>query len=126
MYFYKMNLYIFVKYSFIFLNYFFVAPIFCVWIIAKFIWEPLCLRYEREKMPPLPYELKYPFIHDEIIHDNSGAALLNTLILENTPEGLILLRYNQEDNIFEYWTNGRIQYRKFRNGGETICANVSL
>ena len=41
--------------------------------------------------------------------------MLNTLILENTPEGLILLRYNQEDNIFEYWTNGRIQYRNLEN-----------
>jgi hypothetical protein len=31
----------------------------------------------------------------------------NICIIENTPNGLVLLKYNDEDEIWEYWTNNK-------------------
>ena len=83
------------------------------WIVAKCIWMPFtnkCIE-QIKKLPPLPYEYKYPFIHDAIIQDNSGTILEHTMVLEHTPQGWVLLRYNEDQRAFDYWCDADVQYR---------------
>ena len=79
--------------------------------VAKFIWLPFKKKCEKQHLPPLPYENRYPFVNDERITDNSGCDLFNTLIMDYTPQGNVLLRYNDHENTFDYWADDNIQYR---------------
>ena len=79
--------------------------------VAKFIWIPFKKKCEQQHLPPMPYENRYPFITDERITDNSGCDLFNTLIMDHTPQGNVLMRYNNDDKIFDYWADDNIQYR---------------
>ncbi len=84
------------------------AILLSTWIVALFIWSPAVKKYEKQEMDPVLYENLYPFHHDDIIMDNSGQVLSNTMIFENTPQGYVLFRFNKEENTFEYWSNGAI------------------
>ena len=79
--------------------------------VAKFIWIPFKKKCEQQHLPPMPYENRYPFITDERITDNSGCDLFNTLIMDHTPQGNVLMRYNDDDKTFDYWADDNIQYR---------------
>lgn len=89
------------------------ATLVSAWIVAKFIWAPYVLKCEKDAkdMPPLLYSLRYPFIHDKLVTDNSGQILEHALVLENTEQGHILMKYNEKGDIFEYWADDNIQYK---------------
>ena len=80
-------------------------------LVAKFIWIPLKKKCEQQRLPPMPYENRYPFITDERIIDNSGCDLFNTLIMDHSPQGNVLMRYNDDEKTFDYWADDNIQYR---------------
>ena len=84
------------------------------WIVAKYIFDPMIKEYESkfEEMVkllhiPVPYEEKYG------IKDISGNKLtkLNNVVIDTTPEGNVAMRYNSEEEAFEYWANKNISYR---------------
>lgn len=79
--------------------------------IAKFVWLPFKKKCEAQHLPPMPYENRYPFLTDERVIDNSGCDLFNTLIMDHTPQGNVLMRYNNDDETFDYWADDNIQYR---------------
>ena len=89
------------------------------WIVAKFIWEPMVKKSieQTKSLPPLPYEQRYPFIYDETIQDNSGNILVSAMVLEHTPQGCVLLQYNEDQRAFDYWADAEVQYKYL----ETVC-----
>ena len=41
----------------------------------------------------------------------SGAVLEGTLVVDETPQGLVILTYDPKQNEFNYWSDRNIQYR---------------
>ena len=80
-------------------------------IVSKFIYLPFKKKCKLQLLPPMPYENRYPFITDERITDNSGCDLFNTLIMDHTPQGNVLMRYNNDEKTFDYWADDNTQYR---------------
>lgn len=85
------------------------------WIISKFIYEPMkqrCREDDKEWMKFLeankkiiPYEENFP------LKDNSGGIVnLHNLIMDETPDGIVIMRYNKEAESFEYWADKTIKY----------------
>lgn len=84
------------------------------WIIAKYIFKPMMLEYESRfdelvellHVPPL-YEEKYP------VKDISGndVTKLHNIVVEDTPQGNVAMRYNKDTEAFEYWSDKNINYK---------------
>jgi len=68
-------------------------------------------RGKKFRLPLLPYEFKYPFKTDTPITDMSGAVLEGTMVVDETPQGLVILTFNPNINEFQYWSDSDIQYR---------------
>lgn len=103
------------------------------WFISKYIYVPMCrsLRdteedderdYQLYLMKQQPYEFKYP-IHEkqyqeyiEQIKENEDSEenekqQMNTYVMECTPEGTVILNYDEEHEHFRYWSNKTIPYK---------------
>jgi hypothetical protein len=83
-------------------------------IVSKFIWLPWT-----EKLNSLP-EYEIPYINQDIItdedienlNDNKDYTnLKEKRIIEETPNGNIFLRYNHENEGFEYWCDKKLSYK---------------
>jgi hypothetical protein len=86
-------------------------------IVTKCIWEPM--EKERQKQLKLykaahiawkkrerPYETKYP-----VLNHSENKPKMNNIIIEKTPDGHVAMRYNAEENGFEYWSDKAILYK---------------
>jgi len=82
-----------------------------VWCVARCVWKPMVDRGKKICLPPLPYEFKYPFLADTPVTDSSGVVLEGTLVVDETPQGLVILTYDPKQNEFNYWSDNNIQYR---------------
>ena len=102
---------------FLLMYYFFpLMFIFPTWIVAKFIYEPMLnrreldnkqwLEYLKEEEKKIPYHLKYKLTADI---SNSNTKLTD-FISEETPEGMVIMRYNVDEEGFEYWADKTISY----------------
>jgi len=102
---------------FLLMYYFFpLMFIFPTWIVAKFIYEPMLnrreldnkqwLEYLKEEKKKIPYHLKYKLTAD-ISNSNTRP---NDFISEETPEGMVIMRYNVDEEGFEYWADKTISY----------------
>jgi len=98
------------QYFFILLSLIPTAAFLSTWIVAKFIWEPCKNKCERDVLPPLPYEHRYPFLDDDI-QDISGQDLQRAVIVEDTPQGIIIITYDKKMGVFNYWGEDDLQYR---------------
>ena len=88
------------------------------WFISRCLWSDVIkiddvLEEEEEEV----YEDKYP-----LRKDLSGNNPTNTTIIENTPDGSVIISYNYDKEGFEYWADSNIKYdyletaaRKFAN-----------
>ena len=89
-----------------------LATLLSMYMVTKYVYIPLKEEEKAEVVPlVIPYENRYPFINNPLICDNSGQILKNALVLENTPQGYIFMRYNEENALFEYWADENIQYK---------------
>ena len=82
------------------------------WCVAKFIWLPMRKKAKKDLRPfspPLRYERRYPISQAKQERDNLDYIERN-IIVDNTPEGLVYLRYNGEEKAFEYWSNRSVRY----------------
>jgi len=85
------------------------ALILATWCVAVCVWKPM--QGKKWQLPPLPYEFKYPFTADTPVTDTSGAVLEGTMVVDETPQGLVILTFNPNINEFHYWSDSDIQYR---------------
>lgn len=102
------------------------------WVVAKFVWEPmekdrkiayelLKQRQNEFKNREPPYSEKYP-IKSNIKHVKPSES---NIILENTPDGYIALRYNNDEEGFEYWCEKNVSYKNLETASRkyvnTFC-----
>ena len=93
-----------------------VLMCFPCWLVAKFIHEPMAIEYknrhklwiEEMKKPP-PYEERYPV--KELEGESSKKTKMNNLVLDKTPDGYVAMRYNADEEGFEYWCDKNVTYK---------------
>jgi hypothetical protein len=93
-----------------------VLMCFPCWLVAKFIHEPMAIEYknrhklwiEEMKKPP-PYEQRYPVKESE--GEPSKKTKMNNLVLDKTPDGYVAMRYNADEEGFEYWSDKNVSYK---------------
>ena len=89
-----------------------VLACFPCWVVAKFVYEPYIkeLGKDDEDIPDIPFEYQYP-LEDAEDNEDKDRDYKNCIVLSNTPKGLVYMRYNKEDEGFEYWTDNTIDYK---------------
>lgn len=89
-----------------------VGHIFASIIVAKYIYLPWVKKNELENIEPvMKYEDKYSLddIKDTAVKPEDVSC--NVYITEHTPDGYVIMRYNKEEEGFEYWCdNSSIKY----------------
>ena len=83
-----------------------VGHIFASIIIAKYIYLPWVRKNELENIEPvIKYEDKYSLDDIKDTTVKSEDVSCNVYITEHTPDGYVIMRYNKEEEGFEYWCN---------------------
>ena len=76
------------------------------WVVAKFIYGPYMEKLDkRMEIPPIPFGKRWPI--DEATDDGDKIVNEKSVVYENTPKGSVILKYNYEDEIFEYWSDSK-------------------
>jgi len=84
-------------------------------IVSKFIYEPMLKQSKKdeaewkmmleESKKETPFEDKYP------LKDISGGVVrVQNIIIEDSPDGNIAMRYNKDTEAFEYWCDNDVKY----------------
>ena len=81
---------------------FFLSGIGSSWFTGYFLLEPLV----DEEMP---YEKKYNL--DDCKNDGDKENIDRNILLETTPQGKICIKYSNEEEGFEYWSDKTIDYK---------------
>jgi len=86
--------------------------LFSSWVVAKFVYLPHMKQVENEediKWPEeeeeTPYEDKYPLA--EAGDDNKDVDMGNNSICESTPDGLVFMKYNKDNEGFDWWGDNK-------------------
>ncbi len=91
-----------------------VLACFPCWVVAKFVYEPYIKQLAKDDQnmedEPIPFEYQYPLDNAENNKD-SDRDYKNCIVLSNTPKGLVYMRFNEEDEGFEYWADNVIDYK---------------
>lgn len=95
----------------------FIPVLLCVpcWLVGKFIYEPMLKQslqdqkewnvYLEDNKRVIPYDEKYP------LKDLSGCDIkIQNIIIDETPNGNVAMKYNKEESGFEYWADRAINY----------------
>ena len=92
---------------FIFLSFIPMMFLFPMWIVAKFIYEPWVekLSEMREDLPEIPFLDRWPI--DKATQDEGKVINENSVVYESTPKGNVVMRFNIEDEVFEYWSDSK-------------------
>ena len=85
-------------------------------LIAKFVYMPMVKlgkidnkewrQMIKDEGKKIPYHVRYPVIVDL---ENTKTSPFN-YITENTPDGLVVMRYDSETDGFDYWSDFDIKY----------------
>lgn len=87
--------------------------LFPTWLVAKFIYEPWVekLAKMREDVPEIPFLDKWPI--SKATQKDGETISKKSVVYESTPKGNVVMRFNQEDEIFEYWSDSKqLTYRE--------------
>ena len=89
--------------------------LFSSWVVAKFVYLPHMKAVENEKdiewpneeekEKKIPYENRYPI--DEEADNNKDKNMKNNSICESTPDGLIFMKYNKDNEGFDWWGDNK-------------------
>ena len=84
--------------------------LFSMWVVAKFVYDPYIdaikdiEEEEEEEEEEELYEDKYPI--EENLEQKEDIDT-NNFVFENTPNGTVFMRYNKENEDFEYWCDDK-------------------
>jgi hypothetical protein len=76
------------------------------WFVATFAYKPYMDKLENSA--EIPFEKKFP-IEDAGNEKNSDFE--NCIVLSNTPQGMVYMKYSKEEEGFEYWADKAIDYK---------------
>ena len=81
--------------------------LFPMWVVAKFIYEPWVdkLAKMREDLPEIPFLDRWPI--NKATQDEGKEINENSVVYESTPKGNVVMRFNSEDEVFEYWCDSQ-------------------
>ena len=80
------------------------------WVVAKFIHEPYMRALENEDMEEILFEHKFP-IGEAENNSRSDEKLKTRVVLSQTPDGIVYMKYSKENEGFEYWSDDTIRYK---------------
>ena len=89
-----------------------LGTLFAMWFVAFFIYVPQLerLKDEDEEKVEIPFELKYPIKYAK--NQNNLDTIDNCSVFCTTPNGEVYMKYNKENEGFDYWsTNKNIKYK---------------
>ena len=87
--------------------------LFSSWVVARYIYLPYMKQVENEKDIEWPdeeeeeilYENRYPI--GEADDDNKDVDMRNNSICESTPDGLVFMKYNKDNEGFDWWGDNK-------------------
>ena len=87
--------------------------LFSSWVVAKFVYLPYMKQVENEKeiewpdeeKEEIPYENRYPI--GEADDDNKDVDMKNNSVCESTPDGLVFMKYNKDNEGFDWWGDNK-------------------
>lgn len=102
---------------FFFISFVPITLLFSSWVVAKFVFLPYVEMVKNEKEIECPeeeeivkYENKYPIIEKNVINEDLDTN--NCCVCESTPDGLVFIKYNKKNAIFDWWgDNKSISYK---------------
>ena len=75
------------------------------WIVARFCMKKHELIEEEDE---IPYEKRYQFDPKE--YSGNKENLERNILLEKTPQGCVCMRYSDEEEAFEYWSDAAVNF----------------
>ena len=83
------------------------------WVVAKFIYLPHMLEVANEKdiawpdeeEEKIPYEKRYPL--ENVLNDNENINTELCSVCESTPDGLVFMTYNKDNEGFDWWGDNK-------------------
>lgn len=92
----------------------FIPLLFCLpcWVVAKFIYQPYVHKIELEnnESEEVLFEKKFPI--DKANDNNSDERDFDkNIVLVDTPDGLVYMKFSKENEGFEYWADNTIRYK---------------
>ena len=100
---------------FIMLSFIPLAILMPIWIVASFIYTPWIKAQERlalleDEVEEIPYVEKYNL--KKATNDNLKTLDCDkSFVMETTPEGAVLMKYNKKDEGFDYWADKNIKFK---------------
>jgi len=91
--------------------------LFSSWVVAKFVFLPYVEMAKNEKEIEWPeeeeivkYEEKYPIIKKNVKNEDLDTD--NCCVCESTTDGLVFMKYNKKNEIFDWWgDNKSVSYK---------------
>lgn len=78
------------------------------WLIGKYLLDnDLIDKVEEEREPKVLFEEKYSLKDMEHDLSRNNEVTKNTSVIENTPDGLVIMLYNGKREGFEYWCDNK-------------------
>jgi hypothetical protein len=74
--------------------------------IVHFIYKPWLKRLENE-IEPEKYEDKYRYYDEDEYDLTKDETNKSNIVMEHTPDGNVVMRYNKKDEGFEYWCDSK-------------------
>ena len=87
--------------------------LFSSWVVAKFVYLPHMKQVENDKdiewpvedNDEIPYEKKYKL--DETLDDNKDITTKNCNVCESTPDGIVFMQYDKDNEGFNWWSDNK-------------------
>jgi hypothetical protein len=106
----------------------FLSVFFSSWVVAKFVWKPYvkqCMEYENleevvEEPEAKKYIESYP-LEENMEFDLESFNDKNKSIIEATPDGNVVMCYNKDDELWEYWADKKYKNNINFNTLDVIC-----
>lgn len=95
------------------------------WVVANYVWFPYMIKLqnewslikgeetgeetgeesEEESVEEVPYEDKYPI--SDALNDNAELNTENNSVCETTPDGVVFMKYNKDNEGFDWWSDDK-------------------
>ena len=76
---------------------------FPIWTVARFVWTPWSKEIMEEIQEKVPFSDMYPYSED--YKDDYETNYENNVVIEDTPNGTVIMKYNKDEKVFHYWSN---------------------
>ena len=80
---------------------------FPIWTVARFIWTPWSKEIMEEIQEKIPYSDMYPYSED--YKDDYKTNYNGNVVIDDTPSGTVIMKYDGGEKVFNYWSNKAVQ-----------------